>query len=81
MRRPRKTVEQLTLLIKQRAAMVGPWPPRMTMLLYPVNDTWDVTVSAGKTPQEEDFRISVLWIATQMQLEFDLWPRTGSSER
>jgi hypothetical protein len=44
----------------------------MTMLLYPMNDTWEVMVSRGKTSQEEEFRITVLWIATQMQVEFDL---------
>jgi hypothetical protein len=44
----------------------------MTMLVYPINDTWEVMVSPGKSVQEEEFRITVLWIATQMQIEFDL---------
>jgi len=42
------------------------------MLLYRMNDTWEVMVSPGKTDQEEEFRITVLWIAMQMQIEFDL---------
>jgi hypothetical protein len=29
-------------------------------------------VSPGKSVREEEFRITVLWIATQMQIEFDL---------
>jgi hypothetical protein len=60
------------VLIKERAAPFGPWPPKMTMLLYPMNDTWEIAVSPGKTPQEEQFRIFVLWIGTQMAIEFDL---------
>jgi hypothetical protein len=44
----------------------------MTMLLYRMNDTWEVMVSPGKSLQEEEFRITVMWIATQMQHEFDL---------
>ena len=44
----------------------------MTMLLYSMNDTWEILVSPGKTVREEEFRIAVLWIATQMQIEFDL---------
>jgi len=37
-----------------------------------MNETWEITVSPGKNTAEEEFRISVLWIATQMQVEFDL---------
>jgi hypothetical protein len=70
-RRPRRTAGQLTALIKERAAPFGPWPAKMTMLLYPMNDTWEVMVSPGKSVQEEEFRIAVMWIATQMQVEFD----------
>jgi hypothetical protein len=44
----------------------------MTMLLTPMNDTWEIMVSPGKSVQEEEFRVTVLWLATQMQVEFDL---------
>ena len=44
----------------------------MTMLLCRMNDTWEVIVSPGKSVQEEEFRITVMWIATQMLHEFDL---------
>ena len=44
----------------------------MTMLLYRMNDTWEVMVSPGKSVQEEEFRNTVMWIATKMQHEFDL---------
>ena len=72
MRKPKRTADQLTELIKERAAPFGPWPAKMTMLLYPINDTWEIMVSPGKSVREEEFRISVLWIATQMQDDFDL---------
>ncbi len=72
MRKPKRTADQLTALIKERAAPFGPWPAKMTMLLYPINDTWEIMVSPGKSVREEEFRISVLWIATQMQDDFDL---------
>ncbi len=72
MRKPKRTADQLTALIKERAAPFGPWPAKMTMLLYPINDTWEIIVSPGKSVREEEFRISVLWIATQMQDDFDL---------
>lgn len=72
MRKPKRTAEQLTVLIKERAAQFGPWPAKMTMLLYRMNDTWEIMISPGKSIQEEEFRISVMWIATQMQDEFDL---------
>jgi hypothetical protein len=72
MRKPKRTADQLTALIKERAAPFGPWPAKMTMLLYRMNDTWEVMVSPGKTVQEEEFRITLMWIATQMQDEFDL---------
>jgi hypothetical protein len=74
--KPKRTAEELTALIKQRAtaAQGALWPAKMTMLIYPMNNTWEVMVSPGKTVQEEEFRITVLWIATQMQLEFDLRP-------
>jgi hypothetical protein len=71
-RKPKRTAEQLTVLIKERAAQFGPWPAKMTMLLYRMNDTWEIMISPGKSIQEEEFRISVMWIATQMQDEFDL---------
>ena len=47
----------------------------MTMLLYRMNDTWEIMVSSGKSVPEEEFRITVMWIATQMQVEFDLHDR------
>jgi hypothetical protein len=71
-RKPKRTTEQLTTLIKERAKAFGPWPAKMTILLYHINDTWGVMVSPGATTQEKEFRINVLWIATQMQVEFDL---------
>ena len=43
-----------------------------TMLLYRMNDTWEIMVSPGKSSKEEEFRITVMWIASQMQHEFDL---------
>jgi hypothetical protein len=72
--KPKRTAHELADLIKQRvmATQGAPWPPKMTMLVYPMNDTWEVIVSPGKSVQEEEFRIAVLWIATQMQIEFDL---------
>jgi hypothetical protein len=72
MQRPKRSADQLTALIKERAAQFGTWPAKMTMLLYPMNDSWEVMVSPGKTVQEEEFRVSVLWIAIQMAIEFDL---------
>jgi hypothetical protein len=44
----------------------------MTMLLYKTNGGWEVMISQGKTPEEENYRFSALWIALQMQNEFDL---------
>jgi hypothetical protein len=58
--------------IKERAAPFGAWPAKMTMLLYRMNDTREIVVSPGKSSKEEEFRITVMWIATQMQHEFDL---------
>src|ERR1700730_4177560 len=72
MRKTKRTADQLTALIKERAAPFGQWPPKMTILLYPMNNTWEIMVSPGKTVQEEEFRITVLWIATQMAMEFNL---------
>lgn len=75
--KPKRTADELTDLIEQRATATqggAPWPAKMTMLIYPTNDSWEVMVSPGKSVQEEEFRITVLWIATQMQLEFDLRP-------
>ena len=70
---PKRSADQLTALIKERAVRaIGPWPAKMTMLVYSVNDTWEVMVSPGKTIEEEKFRLAVLWIATQMQSEFNL---------
>jgi hypothetical protein len=72
MRKPKRTADQLTALIRDRAAPFGSLPAKMTMLLCRMNDTWEVRVSPGKSPQEEEFRITVMWIATQIQHEFDL---------
>jgi hypothetical protein len=72
MRKSKRTADELTAIIRQRATQREPWPAKMTMLVYPMNDTWEVMVSPGKSAQEEEFRITVLWIATQMQIEFDL---------
>jgi hypothetical protein len=47
MRKPKRTADHLTALIKERATQFGPWPAKMTMLLYPMNDTWEVMVSPG----------------------------------
>jgi hypothetical protein len=70
--KPKRSAEQLSALIKERASQHGRWPAKMTMLLYRMNDSWEIMISSGKTVQEEEFRIIVLWIATQMQDEFDL---------
>ena len=51
---------------------MGQWPAKMTMLIYPMDNSWEVMVSKGGTDQEEEFRVGVLWIATQMQSDFDL---------
>ena len=73
MRKPKRTAAELTAIIRARAERYGsPWPEKMTMLLYRVNDTWEISVSPGKSVQEEECRITILWIATQMQVEFDL---------
>jgi hypothetical protein len=39
--KPKRTAQKLTALIKQRAtaAQKAPWPPKMTMLVYSINDT------------------------------------------
>jgi hypothetical protein len=71
-RRPTRTSDELISLIKKRAAQFGPWPLGMTMLVYKTNGSWEVMISPGKTPEEEDYRVSALWVAVQMQDEFDL---------
>jgi len=45
--------DQLTALIKERSTQFGDWPAKMTMLLYSMNDTWEILVSPGKTVREE----------------------------
>jgi hypothetical protein len=72
MRKPKRTADQLMALIKERAAPFGSWPTKMTMLLYRMNDTWEIMISPGKSVEEEEYRITVMWIAMQMQMEFDL---------
>jgi hypothetical protein len=71
-RRPKRTTDELRALIKQRSIQFGPWPVGMTMFIYRTNDSWEVMISTGKTPNEADFRIQALWVAVQMQTEFDL---------
>jgi hypothetical protein len=72
LRRPKRTADALTALIKQRSAEFGPWPAGMTMFIYRSNDSWEIMISPGKTKREEDFRVKALWVAVQMQTEFDL---------
>jgi hypothetical protein len=71
-RKSRRTAAELIALIKKRATQLGPWPPAMTLLVYPSNGSWDVSISPGKTPGEEEYRVWALWVAVQMQFEFDL---------
>ena len=71
-RRPKRTAEQLVKLIKERSAQFGAWPDKMTILAYAMNDTWEVIISPGKTTAEQEYRVSALWAAVQMQNEFDL---------
>jgi hypothetical protein len=71
-RKVKRTGEELRALIRERATRFGPWPLGMTVLVYPSNDSWEVSISPGKTPSEEEYRISALWVAVQMQAEFDL---------
>ena len=42
------------------------------MFIYRTNDSWEVMISPGRLPNEADFRVKALWIAVQMQTEFDL---------
>jgi hypothetical protein len=72
LRRPKRTADELRALIKQRSIQLGPWPVGMTMFIYRTNDSWEVMISPGKTPDEADFRVKALWVAVQMQTEFDL---------
>jgi hypothetical protein len=44
----------------------------MTMLIYKTNASWNVMISPGKTPEEKEYEVGALWIAAQMQNEFDL---------
>jgi hypothetical protein len=71
-RKLKRTGAELVALVKERATQFGPWPPGMTTLVYPSNDSWEVLISPGKTPDEEEYRVSALWIAVQMQAQFDL---------
>jgi hypothetical protein len=72
LRRPKRTADELRALIKQRSIQSGPWPAGMTMFIYRTNDSWEIMISPGKTKREEDFRVKALWVAVQMQTEFDL---------
>jgi hypothetical protein len=72
LRRPKRTADELRALIKRRSAEFSPWPAGMTMFIYRTNDCWEVMISPGKTKDEEDFRVKALWVAVQMQTEFDL---------
>jgi hypothetical protein len=72
LRRPKRTANELRALIRQRSAKLGPWPAGMTMFVYRSNDSWEVMISPGKDPPEENYRVRALWIAVQMQGEFDL---------
>jgi hypothetical protein len=71
-RKQKRTGDELVALIKERATQFGPWPSGMTVLIYPSNDSWEVSISPGKTPDEAEYRVSALWVAVQMQAEFNL---------
>jgi hypothetical protein len=68
-----KTADELTQIIKERAARFGSWLPSIKLLLFKDRSTsWGAIISPATTPQEEAFRTTVLWIIVQMEDEFDL---------
>ena len=71
--KPNKTVAELQKIIRQAARDIGPWPPNMAILIYPLEDSWRIMVSysdAAQTP----FRDRLLELSRQLAEEYDLDP-------
>jgi hypothetical protein len=70
--RPKRTTDELRALIKPVLYSVWPVACRDDHVHLPNQRRLGFMISPGKSPQEEAYRVSALWVAVQMQTEFDL---------
>jgi hypothetical protein len=45
MPKPKKTAAELQKIIREAAAIAGPWPKNMSVIIYSLDDSWRVIVS------------------------------------
>ena len=69
--KPKKTVAELQIIIRQASRDIGPWPANMALLIYPLDDSWRIMVSysdAAQTP----FRDRLMELSRQLAELYDL---------
>jgi hypothetical protein len=67
----KKTAKELQKLIQQRAASIGPWPRNMSILVYPLNDSWRAVVGYSDVAQTP-FRDKVIALSIELSELYDL---------
>jgi hypothetical protein len=67
----KKTIGELEKIIRTASRDIGPWPANMSILIYPLDDTWRMMVSysdAAQTP----FRDRLMSLSLQLSELYDL---------
>ncbi len=72
MAKPKKTAAELEKIFRETALKsAGPWPANMQLIIYPLDDSWRITVGysdASQTP----FRDRLMELSVHLRELYDL---------
>jgi len=69
--KPKKTPPELQNIFREAARNAGPWPPNMSLVIYPLDGSWRIIVSYSDASQQP-FRDKLITLSCQLRELYDL---------
>jgi hypothetical protein len=69
--KPKKTPPELQKIFREAARIAGPWPPNMSLVIYPLDGSWRIIVSYSDARQQP-FRDKLMDLGCQLRELYDL---------
>ncbi len=69
--KPKKTVAELNRIIRNASRDAGRWPANMSIVIYPLGDTWRIMVSYSDASQKP-FRDRLIELSLGLSELYDL---------
>lgn len=69
--KPKKTVAELNRIIRDASKDSGPWPANMSIVIYPLRDSWRIMVSYSDASQKP-FRDRLIELSLRLSEFYDL---------